>query len=408
MKILVVLPRFPYPLEKGDKLRAFYQIRELSKGNEVYLFSVSHTKVLPEHLEQLRPYCKDICVVHSPRLVNYKNVVRNFLHTKSLQIGYWDSLKARRAYRRFEKEVKPDVIYSQMVRTMPLVSRSLVPKVMDFQDALSMNTERRMDTVHGLWRYILHYEFKMLRSSEYNAFKIFDALTIISETDSEAIPCRKNCTMEIIPNGVDFDFFHPLEHEKQYDIVFCGNMRYEPNVRASRYLVGQVMPLVWKKLPEATLLLAGASPKRKVSQLADERVTVSGSVDDIRESYASARVFAAPMLTGSGLQNKLLEAMSLKLPCVTTSLANDALGAQEGCEVLVGDTPQAFADHLIALLRDESRRKELAEGGYAFVHSKYSWENAGRKLEEVLRKVVQTGPSKVSMEGKKNLKDKKN
>ena len=214
--------------------------------------------------------------------------------------------------------------------------------------------------------------------------------------------------MEIIPNGVDFDFFHPLEHEKQYDIVFCGNMRYEPNVRASRYLVGQVMPLVWKELPEATLLLAGASPKRKVSQLADERVTVSGSVDDIRESYASARVFAAPMLTGSGLQNKLLEAMSLKLPCVTTSLANDALCAQEGREVLVGDTPQAFADHLVALLRDESRRKELAEGGYAFVHSKYSWENAGRKLEEVLRKVVQTGPSKVSMEGKKNLKDKKN
>ena len=96
MKILVVLPRFPYPLEKGDKLRAFYQIRELSKHNEVYLFCVSHTKVPPESIEKLTPYCRDIKVVHSPRLVNYKNVLRNYLYTKSLQIGYWDSLKARR------------------------------------------------------------------------------------------------------------------------------------------------------------------------------------------------------------------------------------------------------------------------------------------------------------------------
>lgn len=408
MKVLVVLPRFPYPLEKGDKLRAYNQIRELSKRNEVYLFAVSHTKVHPGDVEQLRPYCKDIRVVQSPHWVNYKNVLRNYLHTKSLQIGYWDSLKARRAYRRFEQEVKPDVIYSQMVRTMPLVSRSLVPKVMDFQDALSMNMERRMDTAHGLWRYILHYEFKMLRSSEYNAFKIFDALTIISEADSEAIPCRKNSSMQIIPNGVDFDFFHPIQREQRYDVVFCGNMRYEPNVRAARYLVGKVMPLVWKELPGATLLLSGATPKRKVSQLADERVTVSGSVDDIRESYASARVFAAPMLTGSGLQNKLLEAMAMQLPCVTTSIANASLSAKEGSEVLVGDSPQAFADHLIALLRDEAKRQALAQAGYAFVHSHYSWETSGRQLEQVLRSVAEAGTSKVAIEGLKSIRNKRN
>lgn len=407
MKIMVVLPRFPYPLEKGDKLRAYNLIRELSKRNEVYLFSVSHSKVLPEDVEQLRPFCKDIRVVRSPRLVNYKNVVRNFLHTKSLQIGYWDSLKARRVYRRFEQEAKPDVIFSQMVRTMTFVSRSLLPKVMDFQDALSMNTERRMDTAHGLWRYILHYEFKMLRSSEYNSFKIFDALTIISEKDSEAIPCRKNSDIDIIPNGVDFDQFHPLDREKKYDIVFCGNMRYEPNVRAARYLAEHVMPLVWKKLPGTTLLLAGASPKHKVSQLGSERVIVSGTVDDIRESYASARVFAAPMLTGSGLQNKLLEAMAMRLPCVTTSLANDSLGAKVDSEVLVGDSVYDFADHLIALLKDENKRLTLASAGYAFVHGNYSWETAGQKLEEVLQRVAQAGVSKVAQEGIKGIKDKR-
>ncbi len=398
MKILVVLPRFPYPLEKGDKLRAYYLIKELSKNNQVFLFCVSHTKVLPEYVEKLRPYCLSIKVVHSPRLVNYKNVVRNYLHTKSLQIGYWDSLRARRSYKKFEQEVCPDVLYSQMVRTMPLVSRSLTPKVMDFQDALSMNTERRMEQSKGVWHYILHFEFKMLRSTEYNSFKIFDALTIISETDSEAIPHRKNGDIIIVPNGVDFDFFQPIEREKRYDIVFCGNMRYEPNVHAARYLAQKVMPIVWESCPEATLLLSGAYPKNNVSNLANSRVTVSGYVDDIRESYASARIFAAPMLTGSGLQNKLLEAMAMRLPCVTTTIANDALQAEAGRDVLVGDSPQEFAGHLVDLLRDGEKREQLARNGNTFVHNSYSWETAGKKLEKVLDDVVKRGVSKVASE----------
>ena len=359
MKILVVLPRFPYPLENGDKLRAYYQIKELSKHNEVYLYCVSHTKVLPEHIDAVKPYCKEICLVRSPRLVNYKNVVRNYLHTKSLQMGYWDSIKSRKAYKAFEKKVNPDVLYSQMVRTMPLVSRSSRPKVMDFQDAMSMNCERRMEKSRGLWHYILHFEFKMLRSTEYNSFKIFDALTIISEPDSEAIPHRQNGDIHIIPNGVDFEYFAPMEREKKYDILFCGNMSYEPNVHAAQFLAQEVMPLVWKEMPKATLLLAGASPKRAVRKLAGDRVTVSGYVDDIRESYASARIFAAPMQTGSGLQNKLLEAMAMQLPCVTTSIANASLYAEDGRQVLVGDTAQQFADHLVMLLRNPDRRDQL-------------------------------------------------
>ena len=388
MRILVVLPRFPYPLEKGDKLRAYYQIKELSKRNEIYLFCVSHSRVQPEHLEQLKPFCKDICVVKSPKLVNYKNVIRNFLHTKSLQIGYWDSTKARKAYKAFERKVQPDVLYNQMVRTMVYVARSQYPKVMDFQDALSMNTERHMEHTHFPWHYILHFEFKMLRSTEYNSFKIFDALTIISDADSDAIPHTRNGDIYITPNGVDFDFFKPMEREKRYDLVFCGNMHYEPNVRAARFLAKKVMPLVWRELPQARLLLAGADPKKRVKELEGDRVTVTGFVEDIRECYASAKILAAPMQSGSGLQNKLLEAMSMRIPCVTTSIANDSLHAEVGKEVLVGDTAESFAAHVVSLLKDEQQRDALALQGYDFVHRNFSWEKAGEKLEAVLKSVV--------------------
>lgn len=386
MKILVVLPRFPYPLEKGDKLRAYNQIKYLSQNNEIYLFCVSHKSVAPEHIDALRPFCKEIRVVSSPRLVNYKNIVRNYFYAKSLQIGYWDSQRARKAYRRFEEQVQPDVIYSQMVRTMTYVSRSLRPKVMDFQDSLSMNTERRMDHARGLWHYILHFEFKMLRSSEYNSFRIFDALTIISDADSEAIPHRKNGEIHIVPNGVDFEYFHPVICEKKYDIVFCGNMSYEPNTRATDYLIGKVMPLVWKQRPETTVHIAGADPKKRILKMGeDPRITISPNVEDIRQCYATARLLAAPMQTGSGLQNKLLEAMSMRIPCVTTSIANNSLHATPAQDILIADNPQQFADYIIELLGNEPLRDTLTLSAYDFVHQNYDWAKTGERLEKILR-----------------------
>lgn len=389
MKILVVLPRFPYPLEKGDKLRAYHQIVELSKSNEIYLVAVSHNRVTPEQRAALEPYCREIRVVTPKRLVSYKNILRNYFRSKSLQMGYWDSTRARRAVREMAKSVQPDVVYNQMLRTVPLVARLPFPKVMDFQDSLSLNTERRMEHSHGLWRSVLHYEFKMLRSSEYNAFKIFDALTIISEVDSEAIPHKKNGEIAIIPNGVDFDYFN-IEHitrNTEHSIVFCGNLGYAPNVNAAHFLVGKVMPLVWAKHPEATLLLAGANPKRSVTRLASDRVTVAGWLPDIRTAYASASVFAAPMLMGSGLQNKLLEAMAMQLPCVTTSIVNSALGATPGTHLLVADQAQAFADALLSLLDDPQRREAVAAAGHDFVHQHYSWAAAVKPLEDIFNAV---------------------
>ncbi|MCR4658775.1 MAG: glycosyltransferase [Bacteroidales bacterium] len=385
MRILVVLPRFPYPLEKGDKLRAYHQVRYLSRNHEVYLFCVSHQSVGDEQLRALEPYCKGIKVVHLNRWVCYKNTIRNYFFAKSLQLGYWDSGKSRRAYRAYESEVKPDVVYNQMVRTMPLVARSQVPKVMDFQDALSMNTERRMESTRpGPWRYLLHYEFKMLRSSEYNAFKIFNGLTIISETDSQAVPHTKNGYIDIVPNGVDTEYYSPVDEPKLYDIIFCGNMQYQPNVDAAQFLVNEVLPLVKNAIGPIKVLLAGAEPTFAVRRLTSDDVTVTGWVDDMRKCYAQSKVFVAPMRIGSGLQNKLLEAMSMQLPCITTSLANASLGAIDGSEVLVANDSQTIADAIVNLLSNESQRMALAKAGHEFVLRNYNWDVVGAKLEQIL------------------------
>lgn len=393
MKILVVLPRFPYPLEKGDKLRAYHQIVELSRRHEIHLFAVSHDKVTPEQRAALEPYCKTISVVTPTRFTTWFNTARNYFRSKSLQMGYWDSARARCTVKDLAKKIKPDVVYNQMVRTVPLVARLQFPKVMDFQDALSMNTERRMEQSHGLLRSILHYEFKMLRSTEYNAFKIFDALTIISETDADAIPHKRNGDIHIVRNGVDFDYFapqplSPSATQPLNTIVFCGNMQYAPNIDAARYLVNDIMPLVWQQRPEARLVLAGATPTAAVRRLAGPRVEVTGSVPDIRPYYAHSRLFIAPMRLGSGLQNKLLEAMAMGVPCVTTPIANEALGATPGTHLLVGNSPQELASHILSLLADPARAQALSAAALDYVHQNFSWPAAVQPLEDIFTQIT--------------------
>ena len=407
MRILVLLPRFPYPLDKGDKLRAYHQIVELAKRHEVYLFALSHKRVPHDDYDHLHTLCTAVDYVRLRWWECAWGVLKAFLTGKPLQLGYWDSARARRAYTRWELQVRPDVVYCQMVRTLPTVKNSPCRKVLDFQDALSLNTRRRMEHSRGLLRLVLRYETKALERTERQALTLFDATTVIAPADRDAI----SPAVCIVPNGVDTDYYK-IENGKlkmensadatttnpdnsqfsilnsQFSICFTGNMSYAPNVDAACWLVKEVMPLVWKQCPYGIkVLLAGADPKPAVRALAGPRVTVSGRLPDIRSAYASARMFVAPMRIGSGMQNKLLEAMAMGLPCVTTSLAATPLGATPWEHLLVGDTAEEIAD-LIVKLTIEETRQSIADGGHRFVLEHFSWPAAVAPLERILNELT--------------------
>ena len=388
MKILVLLPRFPYPLDKGDKLRAYHQIVELAKRHEVYLFALSHQPVVHDDYDHLHTLCTGVDYCRIRWWESAWGVIKAFLGGKPLQLGYWTARRAQRAYARWERQVQPDVVYCQMVRTLPTVAGSNCRKVLDFQDALSLNTRRRMERSHGLLRLILNYEYKALRRTEQQCLSLFDATTVIAPADRDAI----GPSVRLVPNGVDTDYFqvlptahHPLPTDYNYTIVFTGNMAYAPNVDAACWLVKEIMPLVWEQQPHGIrLLIAGADPKPAVRALASEKVTVSGRLPDIRSAYASARIFVAPMRIGSGMQNKLLEAMAMGLPCVTTTIAATPLGAIPGEHLLVGDSAEQIADNILKLTVDEMH-DAIANSGHRFVLDRYSWAAAVEPLEEIIK-----------------------
>jgi glycosyltransferase involved in cell wall biosynthesis len=133
------------------------------------------------------------------------------------------------------------------------------------------------------------------------------------------------------------------------------------------------------------VLISGANPSAKVRALASANITVSGWVEDVRENFAQAKMLVAPMFMSIGLQNKLLEAMALKIPCITSTLANNALRAKNGESILIADTPEEYAMRISELLSNEDKARTIGLNGHNFVVENYSWERENQKLEAIIR-----------------------
>ncbi len=386
MRLFVLLSRVPYPLEKGDKLRAFHQVVQLSKKNEVVLCALNPNRRLNKRdaFSALQPYCRSINFIDIPIAGRIWNIFKAFLKGLPLQVGYFYSCRAASKVNKLIEEYKPDHIYCQLLRTAEYVKHSQVPKTIDYQDVFSYGVKRRMEKAPLYTKPVFRLEYKRLLKYEARIFGLFDHKTIISIPDRDLIPHPEKEKIHVIPNGVDHDFFSPRNSTKSMDLVFTGNMAYPPNVDAAEFLVHKIMPLVWKEKPGVKVMIAGATPDKRVTSLKSDQVVVTGWLDDIRDSYAGAKVFIAPMQIGTGLQNKLLEAMSMKVPSITTPLANDALQAVDGESILIGKDAPSLAQHVLNLLNDETLYQKIAENGFTFVKQQYSWEEATEKLNNIL------------------------
>ena len=392
MKIFVLLPRIPFPLEKGDKLRAFNQIKQLAKHNEIVLCALNDNLKVSEQdaFRALQPYCQSINFIKISKPQILLGLVRAFLKGLPMQCGYFYSRKAARKIDTLIAKHKPDMLFGQLLRVAEYIRHNDLPKAIDYQDIFSYGMKRRADIASFITRPIYTMEYRRLCRYEAAIFDDFDVKSIISEPDRALFPHEKRDEILIIPNGVDHDYFKPQECEKKYDLVFTGNMSYAPNVNAVDYLATEIMPIVWKTLPEAKLYIAGATPDPKVKKAASERIIVSGWLDDIRDAYAQSRVFIAPMRIGTGLQNKLLEAMSMRLPAITSPLANASLGAKPDEEILVGSNAEEMAQHIITLLTDTHKAEQIAQAGFDFTNRVYDWGKATERMEDAMKQHIKS------------------
>lgn len=392
MKLLVLLSRVPYPLEKGDKLRAYHLVRRLARKHEVYLFCLSDTDTDPEHIAHLEQFCTSIEVVRIHRWSILLKLATAMFSRLPFQVAYFHHRSAQKRIDSVIQQFKPDHVLCQLVRTTEYVKNYFgLPKTLDYMDTLSKGMERRTETAPFYLRPLFRTETRRLIRYENLMFDQFDHTVIISAQDRDYIYHPLRDRMSVIPNGVDTDHFSPQPLDPHYDLLFTGNMNYPPNIDSVLFLVQKVLPIVRRQRPGTSLQISGVDPSQSVRDLArtDPLISVTGWIRDIRSSYASARIFVAPMQIGTGLQNKLLEAMAMRMPCITSALANNAVGAPAGEAILIGTTPEEYAEHILRLLDDAAERERVADSGYRFVRQRFDWDRAADALEASI-----TGPVK--------------
>jgi len=384
MKLFVITSRIPYPLEKGDKLRIFHQLKGLSKTQKIYLCALQ-SPFGKEHENAktvLSEFCEEVHFVKLSFIHVAFSLIKSFFNKLPFQTALFTDANAKKRVDQLIENIKPDHIYCQLTRAAEYVRDKNHPKTLDYMDAFSKGMERRAQNSNIISSRLYKWEASKQKAYEKTIFNAFDSHTIITEEDRNHIEHPLKDKIQIIRNGVDLDYFKPISKASKYDIVFVGNMGYAPNIDAAIFLCNEILPFIKKEIPDVKILLAGAQPSIKVQNLRSESVKISGWLEDIRAAYSESEIFIAPMRIGTGLQNKLLEAMAMEKACITTSIANKALQAPNNA-ILIGDTAEELADQCIHLLKNKIQRNTQALQGSKFVKETYQW----TKTTELLNKL---------------------
>ena len=371
-------PRFPYPLEKGDKLRIFHQLRFLGKKHQILLIAITDEEISKEHLDIVKSYVQEVKIFKLSKIRRFFALAKSVFSKFPFQVSYYFDQKIAKKIEKVAEEFNPDHIYCQLTRMSEYAKNLPYPKTLDYMDAFGVGMERRAEVVSGAYSSVYKKEAARMKAYESEIYSSFNNHTIISEQDAKQVTTK---SIDIIPNGIDIEYFTPIEALKKYDIGFIGNMGYAPNIDAAEYLVNKILPHLDS---ETKVIIAGARPDKRVKQLSSSTVTITGWMNDVRMAYAESYIFVAPLWLGTGQQNKILEAMAMGIPCVTSTVVNNAIGAKNGKEILIADNDEEFSASIKTLMNDPELYKSIRGNALTFVRENYSWEQSVEKLSQLI------------------------
>jgi sugar transferase (PEP-CTERM/EpsH1 system associated) len=395
MKITVVAARFPYPLDKGDRLTVYHMLKHFSKYHEMSLVCFMAPDQNPAWVDKIQPFCQRIEIVPWRKWRAYTNCLLGLPGLTPLQVNYFTDPVMQKTVDKVVHETQPDLLYAYHVRVGNYIEphRDRV-RVLAIQNSLTLNYRRLAKFAPNWWRRIFYsFEYHKLQNSEAKLANKFDKVLLISEHDLRAMdPNPPLDNVFFNPHGVDYSYFSPdLNAEKEKNtIIMTGGMSYAPNVDAAVYFYDEILPIVRQQIPDVKWKIVGANPPSRIQRLdEDPSVQVTGRVPDLRPYMSSAWLGIAPIRIAAGLQNKVLEGMSMGLPMVITSAANEGIKAIKGKHVLIADSAQDFADQIIQLLRNPERSANLGAAAREFIIEEWSWEKHFSDLEQVFYELVE-------------------
>lgn len=393
MRILFVTPYVPSRI----RVRPFNLIKSLSATHDISLVALLVQEYEQDLVKDIEEYCVSVDLVPLPKWQAYTNCLQALPTLTPLRVAYYRSPAFVERIKEVIERQQIDVVHGELIKVVPALKAVLtqmnIPILYDSVDCISWFLQQEMERTRNPFKKAFVYsELQKVRRYEQRALVEFDQLIITATHDRDQLAelMGQPQRIEVISNCVDTDYFAPWTGPRAPDsLVFCAKLDYFPNSQGIIHFCENTLPLIWKQRPEVQLTIVGNNPPPAVRALGnDKRITVTGFVPDTRPYLGSASVALAPLLVAAGTQFKIIEALAMGLPTVTTPRCCRALGLQDGTHLLVGEGPQAYADAVVKLLEDPQLRQRLGNAGRQFVTEHFSWTSAANQLNRLYHAIA--------------------
>lgn len=392
MRLLFLALEPPFPPNDGGRIRTYHILREMARRHEVTLATFAADEETDrERLAALEALCRAVVAFPKPRAPR-RTLPRkafDFFRRRPACLSQYRSPALETALRRWAAERAFDIVHvDQILLAQYAEALRPLPAVLTHHN-IEAEAQRRqiaLDRHLSLWRRMLaRLECRRWRGYELDASRRFGALACVSAR--EAAYFRRHVPevpAVVVPNGVDTQAFRPVQRDSNEPILlYSGRMDYPPNVDAVRWCCEEVLPLVQRAIPAARLLIVGRDPTPEVRALAGRPgVEVTGTVPDVRPYYARAALYIVPLRFGAGTRLKILEAMAMGMPIVSTPLGSEGLDLRPGEDLVEADSAPAFARAVVELLSDGERRAQLSAQARRTVEARFDWRRIAAAQEE--------------------------
>lgn len=408
MRILVVDEEIPYPLNSGKRIRTYCLLKPLASHHQIFFVCRQHEDTagsFPDALERI-----GIQPIIVPHLIQRKagakfalallaNIFSRYpysvtSHCSTILMGRIEQLLTEHHFDLVHCEWTP------YARNLDGVFGK-IPTVVDAHNIEAMIWKRNFQVeTHPLKKAYFYLQWKKMEAFEREYFSKFTRCVAVTENDTRAISqIVPGGFVDTISNGVDMAYFtsqkpHRSASGNNQSLVFTGSLDWRPNVDGVIYFLDRIFPLVKKRYPASKFVIVGRNPLQILKERVRGRedVILAGSVVDIRPYLNDADVYVVPLRVGGGSRLKILEAFSMEIPVVSTTIGAEGLDVSDGENILIADTPADFAAAIASLIDDPNKAEKLGKQGRIIIEAQYQWQVLAKGLEQVWYKAIGKGP----------------